>query len=451
VKRVLIVDDDAAVTNYFLVLLTQTEQYEPLIVNDARRVPELLKGGQFDAVILDIDMPELNGVEILRMMRERENRTPVVVLTGVGDVEPAVKAMKFGAFDYLIKPADDEHLLEVLGEAVEHGRLRRSLSALPLRPRREDLAHGAAFESFITSDPRLVRILHEAEKMALGESTIFITGERGTPRGTLARAIHSISPRREGPFVSFDVSTEPPDVATSRIFGAARAWREESEERQGLVEEAEGGTLFIDHVECLGSSAQLRLKRVIQSGEFYRDNSTKVLESNARFVAGSALDLDSDEGRESFSQALLYHLMINFLRIPPIRERRSDIRLAAEHIARREAARTGKAIDGLEPMVFEFLERHTFPGNDAEVESVVASAVLRCEGTRVAMKDLPPCVLESGNRAFAPDFSGPRKLADVERQYVVEILESCHGDRWKAAAQLGISIEQIRDIVPEDG
>jgi DNA-binding NtrC family response regulator len=451
VKRILIIDDDVAVTNYFLVLLTQTERYEPVIVNDARRVPELLKACQFDAVILDIDMPELNGVEILRMMHERENPTPVVVLTGVGDVEPAVKAMKYGAFDYLVKPADDEHLLEVLDQAVEHGRLRRLLSALPLRPRREDLAHRAAFGSFITADPRLIRILHEAEKMALGESTIFISGELGTPRGTLALAIHRISPRRDGPFVAFDVSSAAPESATSRIFGAARAWREASEERRGLVEDAEGGTLFIDHVECLGEPAQLRLKRLIQGGEFYRDNSTAVLESNARFVAGSALELDSDEGREVFSQTLLYHLMINFLRIPPIRERRGDIRLAAGEAVRREAERMGKAVDGLEPAVLDFLERLPFPGNDAEVESVVAGAVLHCEGARVAMEDLPPCLLESMDHAFSPDSRCPRKLADVERQYVVETLESCHGDRGDAAARLGISIEQIWEIVPEDG
>lgn len=449
VKRILLVDDDVAVTNHFLVALTQTGAFEPVIVNDSRRVPDLLAAERFDAIVLDLDMPDVSGVDILKLLQEKGIRTPVVVLTGVGDLDLAVKSMKLGAFDYLTKPVDDEHLMEALEEAVEHGALHRTLSELPAELRREDLAHGAAFEGFITRDPKMVRVLHEAEKMAAGAITVLILGERGTGREALARAMHGISRRREGPFVIADALGDAREVFPAMLFGQARVWRGAAEERGGLLEQAAGGTLFIDHLGLLALPVQMRLRRVIQSGKYYRENSTHVMLADARLIVASTEDLASPQYKGPLSPDLLCHLTVNTLRLPPLRDRRGDIALVAEHVIRLEAARAGKSIVGLAPDAAEFLDSYPFPGNDRELESVIASAMLRCEGEQITLKDLPPCVREPPGfpeEPAAEEFE-PKRLAEIERDYVVRTLKFCDGDKAQAAARLGITSRQLERLL----
>jgi DNA-binding NtrC family response regulator len=246
VKKVLIVDDDVAVTNYFLVFLTQTERFEATVVNDSREVPDLLGRVQFDAIILDLDMPDPSGMDILKLLAERGDRTPVIILTGVGDVALAVKAMKLGAFDYLTKPVDDGHLLSVLDGAVEQGALGRTISGLPPEPRREDLVHGTEFEAFVSRDPRMIRMLHEADRMASGDAPVLIIGERGSGRERLALAIHDASPRRERPFAMLvPASVEPREDLRAMLFGRARTWGNAAEERRGLLEEDSDGSYVV--------------------------------------------------------------------------------------------------------------------------------------------------------------------------------------------------------------
>ncbi len=448
-KTILIVDDDAAVTNYLLVFLTQTERFDSVIVNDSRKVPDLLAREQFDVVLLDMDMPEVSGTDILRLMRQRGIQTPVVVLTGVGGVDPAVRAMKLGAFDYLTKPVDDDHLLEVLDQAIEQGALHRTLNELPAEPRREDLTHGAVWERFITQDARMIRLLHEAEKMASGDMTVLIIGEHGCGREKLARAIHEASPRRGAPFAALDAAAvRSRDELAAMLFGRARVWRGTTKERPGLLEGAAGGTLFVDSLEQLGIPLQIRLKRVIQTGEFYREHSTKVLTADVRFVVAATSDLTLPEGELGFSKDLLYHLRVNTLRIPPLRERCDDIPVLAEHLLHREAIRAGKEIQSISSEALDLLRRYPFPQNDAELALIIASAVIR-ETTNVISADaLPACVREppagAGERAL--EHFEPRRLVDMEREYVARMIQHCGGDREKAAAELGISLSQMESM-----
>jgi DNA-binding NtrC family response regulator len=239
-KKILIVDDDAAVTNYFLVFLTQTERFETAIVNDSRQVPDLLDRERFDVILLDMDMPDVSGTDILKLVGERGIRTPVVVLTGVGDVALSVNAMKLGAFDYLTKPVEDDHLLSVLDAAVEQGAIHSTINGLPPELRREDLEHPAAFEGFVSQDDRMVRLLHQADRMASGDATVFIIGERGSGRERLARAIHDASARRDRPFAVLDPASLDRDELRAALFGRARGWGGAAGERRGLLEDAAG-------------------------------------------------------------------------------------------------------------------------------------------------------------------------------------------------------------------
>ncbi len=189
-KKVLIVDDDVAVTNYFMVFLVQTGLFEPTVVNDSREVEQRLAEEHFDAIMLDMDMPNVSGMDILRSIRAKGNTSPVVVITGVSDVDLAVRAMKLGAFDYLTKPIDDHTLLQVLDNAIEHRSLRRSIDELPKQLTRKDLAHEAAFTQLPTQDPGMIRLFHQAERLATSDLSVFIWGESGTGKEAVARAIH---------------------------------------------------------------------------------------------------------------------------------------------------------------------------------------------------------------------------------------------------------------------
>ena len=238
--RILIVDDDAAVTNFLTVFLMQTERYEPVVTNDSRRVPALLESERPDLVLLDMDMPGLSGIDILRHIHDRGVGVPVIVLTGVSDIDLAVKAMKLGAFDYLTKPADDEMLLDTMDRALEHGALSRSLDGLPEDTSREELANPEAFEPLISNQPSLRKIFLRAEMIAAGDSPVLIHGEHGTGKEALARAIHRASRRREGPFTAFDAAAVPSEALPGELFGMVRDFSGSQDDRPGFLEAASG-------------------------------------------------------------------------------------------------------------------------------------------------------------------------------------------------------------------
>ncbi|HMA76223.1 MAG TPA: response regulator, partial [Candidatus Krumholzibacteriaceae bacterium] len=205
-KQIFIVDDDVAVTNYFKVMLAQTGIYETSVENDSRNVIDQLTEKSFDLILLDMDMPNISGMEILKEMKDRGINIPVIVLTGVNDVDLAVRSMKVGVFDYLIKPVDDDKLLEVINDALEHSDLDMSIKQLPSELSRQGLVNRDAFDYLVTSDPEMIRLFHQAEKLANSDLTLFIWGESGTGKETLARAIHKASPRRNKPFVAVEAN-----------------------------------------------------------------------------------------------------------------------------------------------------------------------------------------------------------------------------------------------------
>jgi len=452
-KRILIVDDDVAVTNYFMVFLMQTDLFDPTVVNDSRDVEDLLGAEHYDVIMLDLDMPNVNGMDILRMMNARDNHTPVVILTGVSDVELAVKSMKRGAFDYLTKPVDDEQLLEVLNSAIEHGMLSDSLDSLPSELTRKGLVNEAAFMHFPTTTPAMIRLFHQAEKMAAGDLSVFIWGERGTGKEALARAIHNASPRVDGPFIAVDSSSHTSDGFSSELFGRAQDWKGNMADQPGFLETAAGGTLFIDNIEHMSLPVQVRLKRVIQNNEYYRDSSTRILPSNVRIIVSSTHDLTSSKYRDSFSRDLLYHLMVNSIRIPPLRERVGDIRILAEHFLMEECSRQAWESDGFSDDLIILLEQYGFPDNVQELRNIVASAVVNTESGLITPEALSPYVRE---RLIPGEVSGdfvPMTLREAMADHVTRTLEYCGGQKGQAAKLLDLPEsridELIRSVTPE--
>jgi len=446
-RRILIIDDDAAVTNYLMVFLMQTELFEPVVVNDSREAPALLSGEKVDLVLLDMDMPGLSGLDILRQIRDAGMDIPVIILTGVSDVDLAVRAMKLGAFDYLTKPADDDKLLETIDRALEHSALSARLTELPDGLSRDGLEHAAAFEDFVSTDPGVMKVFHQAEHMAAAGFPVFIQGERGTGKESLARAIHSSSPRRDGPFVAVDAAAIDSLRLAAELFGQVRDFRGACEDRPGFLEQAAGGTMFLNSIECLGMPVQVRLRRVISEGEYYRENSTEIRRIDIRFVVSTTKDLTSDDYRETFSRDLLYHLMVNCIRIPPLRERPGDIPLLAEKFLKEEMESTGAACGGFDQEFLDLLAGYAFPGNVEELQAIVRSCLSGCQGGMIRVDCLPFYVrdrIETGRKAGGP---APRLLSEVKSEYAASAVEYFGGDRELAAHALGIAREELDELL----
>jgi len=448
-EKILIVDDDVAVTNYLMVFLMQTGRFETLVVNDSRQVEDLLAKDSFGVILLDMDMPNVSGMDILKMMHQKGLSIPVIILTGVSDVDLAVKSLKLGAIDYLTKPVEDETLLEAIDTALEHRALHHSIDQLPPQLKREDLTHVDAFEQFPTQNPAMIRFLHQIEKMATSDLTVFIWGEPGTGKEMLARAIQEASPRRDRPFVAVDASGQDPEKFPADFFGQARVWSGEREERPGFIEEAADGTLFLGEMEHLTLPMQVRLKRMLQTGEYYRENSTRIRKTEVRMIVASSYDLTEDSYRGRFSHDLVYHLMVNSVRLPPLRERMEDLPLLGEVFLREGVKKVGKEIDGFADDYFGFLERYDFPDNVQELLNIIEGSVVNAEGRIITIDSLPPYIrhkIAHRDKERAAEYH-PRSLEDVQRDHVRQVVAHCGEDRDEAAAALGISRAEIDEML----
>jgi DNA-binding NtrC family response regulator len=394
-------------------------------------------------------MPNVSGMDILGTMRGKGIHTPVVVLTGVSDVDLAVKAMKLGAFDYLIKPADDEKLLEVLDNAMEHSSLHQTIDLLPEELSRDDLEHSAAFTHFSAQDPGMIRLFHQAERIASSDLSIFIWGEGGTGKEALARAIHKASPRRDGPFVAAEADSQDPESFPAFFFGQARSWGGAAQETPGILEEADHGTLFLNHIDALSLPVQVRLKRVIQTGEYYRESSAQIRKADVRLIVASSKDLTEQEYQDRFQRDLLYHLMINSIQMPPLRARLGDLPLLADKFLAEESEKVGKTLKGFSDDFIEYLTGYSFPGNVQELRTIIAGAVANAESDVITLDSLPSYIRETIEHEVAADKQEFRHktLNEIIREHIMHTLEQCRNDRDLAARKLGISVEKLERLL----
>jgi len=449
-KRILIVDDDVAVTNYFMVFLMQTELFEPTVINDSREVESLLAETAFDVIMLDLDMPNVTGMDILKMMQSRGDGTPVIILTGVSDVDLAVQAMKHGAFDYLTKPVDDENLLDALNNAMEHGALHSTIEQLPADLSHEGLDNKAAFNHLPTENSAVIRLFHQSEALAKSDLGICIWGERGTGKRWLAGAIHSASDRAEKPFVAMDCTNLSGDEFSAALFGRAQDWSGKADEVGGALESAEGGTLFINNIEHMCLPVQLRFNAALQSREYYRDNSTQIRSHDVRFIVASSQDLTAPQFKETFSRDLLYHVMVHSLRIPSLRDRPDDIPLIAQRFVDEECRKTGKDLSGLSTEFLELLSRYRFPGNLQELRELIRGAVANTESGEVAADALSKYSRERLALGGVGSEFTPRPLSDVLLDQVRQTVAHCKGDRSQAAALLRIDLQELDRYLTEE-
>jgi DNA-binding NtrC family response regulator len=422
-SRILILDDDVAVLNCFQVLLTQTRRYEVEVLGDSTRALATIAEGHFDLLLLDMDMPVVSGMEVLRSVRRSHPDLEVVVITGVGDVELAVESMKLGAYDYLCKPVEPDRLIGCLDRALERSRMGEE-----------------AFKDFVTQNRGLLQTLSEVERIALSNNSVLIRGESGTGKELVARAIHQIGGRADKPFIAVNAPAFASALFDSQFFGHERgAFTGAESAASGVFEEADGGTLFLDEIGDIELPVQSKLLRVLQSGEYYRLGSTRKRGADVRILSATNTDLDKAIEAGRFRRDLYYRLSISSILLPPLRERRGDVELLAYHFLDRYCAANGKVITSIAEEVMEILEGHDFPGNVRELENLIASAVVLETGETLGLSSLPHPLRSAAARSGHAPREVRRTLADMEAEHIRAVMESTSGNRSAAARILGIS------------
>ncbi len=434
--RVLLVDDDESFRRVHEYQLGKAG-YQVTTRADGRGALDAFREELHDLVVTDVRMPGLDGLELLARLKAISPDAPVVIVTGHGSIETAVEAMKQGAFDFLTKPFPVDQLLLTLQRALEMARLRNENREL-----RRAVAGRFSFEYLVGSSPAMRKLYDAVELVAPTSSTVLIAGETGTGKELVARAIHFNSPRRDGAFVPLNCGAIPESLIEAELFGFRKgAFTGAEFNRKGKFEAADGGTLFLDEVAEIPLPLQPKILRVLQSGDVDRIGADKPVHVDVRIVAATNRDLDRmvEEGR--FRQDLYYRLAVVPLKVPPLRERREDIPLLADHFLARMRQRTGRHALRLPPEVFALLDRYSWPGNVRELENLIERLVVMSREDVLDPSLLPEAIRGESRRRETTFLLPPGgvDLEEVERDLIRQALERHRGNRTHAARDLGVT------------
>lgn len=386
----------------------------------------------FSMVITDVKMPQMDGLEVLKIIKQRDEEIPVIMITGHATVEMSIHALRNGAFDILTKPFEPEELMQ----RVRNG-LRQSSLILENKELRRELAGQEKFGKVVGKSPALLAVLETARKIAPRNIPVTIDGESGTGKELVARAIHDHSLRREKPFVAINCGALPDSLLESELFGHARgAFTGAEQDKKGLLEMAQNGTVLLDEVGNLPMNMQKALLRFLQEKEFYRVGEATPTRVDVRILASTNADLEQELEAGRFREDLYYRLAVVRIRMPPLRDRRTDIPLLAAHFIEKMNVRFGTAVKGFTPEVCELLINHDWPGNIRELKNVIEASMAIENESLVGLGGLAR-VMDVGKRRNRGSM-GERKysdaLMDFECNYFAELLQAC-GNNVEVAAQ----------------
>jgi len=433
--RVLAVEDDAEMLDLLAEHLT-AEGYEVVAVRRGSEAVARLRSAPVDVVLTDLRMPDVDGMEVLKAARDLQPGVPVILITAFGSIQSAIQAIRNGAYDYAAKPFAMEEITLLVGKALEDRRLREENRRL-----REEVEARYRLGNLLGRSPAMQSVFALVRQAAPGDANVLITGETGTGKELVAKAFHYNSPRAKRPFIPVNCAAVPAGLLESELFGHVKgAFTGAVGSRRGLFREAEGGTLFLDEIGDMAPELQAKLLRAIEDRVVRPVGSDEPVPVNLRLVAATNQDLAARIREGRFREDLYYRLAVIPLPLPPLRERREDIPLLAEHFLRRAAAALGKAVQGFEPEAMAALLRHPWPGNVRELENVVERAVTLTRGDAVS----PEALLLDVSLAPAPSavfaqMARRPTLDELTAEYVALILREAGGDKAKAAEILGVS------------
>lgn len=447
-KRLLVADDEHSITEGLSAML-ELEGYETAIENNGRQTLERLKKEPFDLALIDLMMPGLTGLEILREVKRLELPLEIIIITGQGSIDTAVEAIKEGAYDYLTKPVDPKRIRSLVPKALEKQSLvteNRMLvdSNEKLRQQVKSLSR---FEDMIGQDERMLEVFNLIDAVADTTANVFITGESGTGKELVARGLHNKSSRRKGPFIAVNCSAFPRDILENELFGHEKgAFTGAVREKAGCFEMADKGTLFLDEIGEMPADTQSKLLRVLEDGRFRRLGGSKEIAVDVRVVAATNRDIQQALKEGLLREDLFFRLSVMDIDLPPLRERMGDLMLIADEFLRFFSERNNKNVKSFSKECQDVMLHYHWPGNIRELRNLVERVVILCKGEEVQLFHLPRQIFfsEGGSNAVGSIELG-KPLGEIEKEVIFRTLEQTNNNKTKAAQLLGISLKTLHN------
>lgn len=436
-ETILIVDDEK---NYLVVLSSflSGEGYEPITADNAQQALDIVENTDLDLVLTDMKMPSMDGIELLRRIKEKSPDLPVVMMTAYGTVEKAVEAMQLGAFNFVLKPFQNETLKQIIRNAVSTYSVfkenRRLVEALESRYR---------FDNIIGKSKPMLAVFDIIQKVAHSKATVLVTGESGSGKELIAKAIHFNSPRRNKPFVAVSCAALSETLLESELFGHERgAFTGAAAMRKGRFELADRGTLFLDEIGDVPASVQVKLLRVLEEMTFERVGGTRTIAADIRLIAATNKDLRGEVEQHRFRDDLYFRLNVVHITLPPLRERSEDIPLLATHFVNKYAEETNRGEMTISSEAMRFFCHHRWPGNVRQFEHAIERAVLLSEGIEIGLDDLPKDLVGFADLEIPIDWqkiSGLSETLDaIEKKLIQKALSLSNNVQSRAANLLNI-------------
>ncbi len=449
-SRILIVDDEPGMRE-FLEIMLEKEGYTVETTADGRKAIEKIESKPFDLAIVDIQMPVMNGIEVLKRINEKKTDTTAIMITAFASHETAIEAMKLGAYDYITKPFKIDEIKLVIRKALEKRRLERENSRL-----RKELETKYGLGNIIGRSQTILKVFDLIKRVSELKVNILVTGESGTGKELVARAIHYTGIRQQGPFVPVNCGAIPETLMESELFGYRRgAFTGATRDKKGLFEEADGGTIFLDEIADLPIHLQVKLLRVLEDKTVRPLGSTEPVPIDVRVIAATNKNLEEEVTRGRFREDLFYRLNVIKIVLPPLRERREDISPLALHFIDKYSREMEKDIRGISPKALEVLESYHYPGNVRELENIIARCVALETSNVIRRETLPQPVGEVNSIDIESSLSSTASLDsllnDIEKKMIEKSLRSTDGNKTEAAKLLGITLRSLRYRLAKHG
>jgi len=448
--NILVVDDKDAMRNMLTETLTE-EGHRVDAADDGQKAIDLVRNKSYDLVLTDLKMPAVDGLNVLSAVKEIDDETSVIIMTAYGTIEDAVAAMKKGAYDFITKPFDTEHLCVLINRALENRRLLAENTLL-----RQEMLGGQGFSNIIGRNEKMLELGALIQKVAKSDASVLLQGESGTGKELFARAIHTLSHRKDGPYIGINCAAIPQGLLENELFGSEKgAFTGSTARKMGKFEIANGGTVFLDEIGDMDVALQAKLLRVLQMKNFERLGGTKTVDVDVRVIAATNMNLQELIAAKKFREDLYYRLSVFPLGIPPLRERRDDLPALAEFFIEKYCRDLKKPTKSLTREALSLLEKYHWPGNVRELQNTIERAVILAEGKKITPEQLA-IRIQRTDEIQLRDGAGLKEIGAAaqmraEKATILRILKQVRGNKRKCAQILKIDYTTLFDKIKKYG